>query len=69
MPQPGGGVQKQGGQQFELTARTQIWGFTGRLDYNYLSSYLFRTAFSNSYIGAISSGVGFDRFSAATFQP
>jgi LPS-assembly protein len=57
LPQPGGGVQKQGGEQFELTARTQIWGFTGRLDYNYLSSYLFRTAFSNSYIGAISSEV------------
>ena len=32
IPQPGGGVQKQGGEQFELTARTQIWGFTGRLD-------------------------------------
>ena len=54
---PDGSVQKQGGEQFELTARTQIWGFNGRLDYNYLSSYLFRTVFSNSYLGAISSEV------------
>jgi len=54
---PDGQVQKQGGEQFELTARTEIWGFTGRLDYNYLSSYLFRTVFSNSYVGAISSEV------------
>jgi LPS-assembly protein len=53
----GNPVQKQGGEQFELTARTQIWGFTGRVDYNYLSSYLFRTVFSNSYVGAISSEV------------
>jgi LPS-assembly protein len=57
LPQPDGTVLKEGGEQFELTARTQIWGFTGRLDYNYLSSYLFRTAFSNSYVGAISSEV------------
>ena len=57
MVYPDGSVQKQGGEQFELTARTQIWGFNGRLDYNYLSSYLFRTVFSNSYLGAISSEV------------
>jgi LPS-assembly protein len=57
LPQPDGSVLKEGGQQFEITARTQILGFTGRLDYNYLSSYLFRQAFSNSYTGAISSEV------------
>ncbi len=48
---------KQGGTQFELTARTQILGFTGRLDYNYLSSYLFREAFSYSFATAIQSQV------------
>ncbi len=57
LPAGNGQVQKQGGEQFEITARTQIWGFTGRLDYNYLSSYLFRAVFSNSYVGAISSEV------------
>ncbi len=46
---------KQGGTQFELTARTQIWGFTGKLDYNYLSSYLFREAFSYTFATAIQS--------------
>lgn len=48
---------KQGGQEFELTAKTQIWGFTGKLDLNYLSSYLFRQAFANSYNSALSSEV------------
>ncbi len=48
---------KQGGLEFELTAKTQIWGFTGRLDYNYLSSYLFRQAFSYSFTSAISSDI------------
>ncbi len=48
---------KQGGLEFELTAKTKIWGFTGRLDYNYLSSYLFRQAFSYSFVSAISSEV------------
>lgn len=51
------GFQKQGGTEFELTGRTQIWGFNGRLDYNYLSSYLFRQAFSYSFATAISSQV------------
>ncbi|HEX3683025.1 MAG TPA: LPS assembly protein LptD [Bryobacteraceae bacterium] len=49
--------QKQGGTEFELTGRTQIFGFSGRLDYNYLSSYLFRQAFSYSFATAISSEV------------
>ena len=49
--------QDQGGQEFELTGRTQLWGFTGRLDYNYLSSFLFRQAFSSSFTSAISSEV------------
>ncbi|MFL6451717.1 MAG: LPS-assembly protein LptD [Bryobacteraceae bacterium] len=48
---------KQGGLEFELTAKTQILGFTGRLDYNYLSSYLFRQAFSYSFTSAISSDI------------
>lgn len=48
---------KQGGTEFELTAKTEIFGFTGRLDYNYLSSYLFRQAFSYSFVTAISSEV------------
>ncbi|HEX4169449.1 MAG TPA: putative LPS assembly protein LptD, partial [Bryobacteraceae bacterium] len=48
---------KQGGLQFELTGRTEILGFAGRLDYNYLSSYLFREAFSYSFATAIQSEV------------
>jgi LPS-assembly protein len=51
------GLQKQGGTEFELTGRTEIWGFNGRLDYNYLTSYLFRQAFSYSFATAISSEV------------
>ncbi len=47
----------EGGTQFELTGRTNIWGFTGKIDYNYLSSYLFRQAFSYSFATAISSEV------------
>lgn len=47
----------QGGTEFEVTARTSIFGFSGRLDYNYLSSYLFRQAFSYSFSTAISSEV------------
>ena len=48
---------KEGGTEFELTARTSILGFTGRVDYNYLSSYLFREAFSYSFVSALSSEV------------
>lgn len=47
----------EGGTQFQLTARTQIAGFTGRLEYNYLSSYLFRQSFANSFISAVSSEI------------
>lgn len=52
-----GQFEHQGGLEFELTGRTQIWGFNGRLDLNYLSSYLFRQAFSYSFATAISSEV------------
>lgn len=48
---------KQGGTQFEFTGRTQIGGFTGRVDYNYLTSYLFREAFSYSFATTIQSEV------------
>ena len=57
LPQQIGPPVKQGGQEFELTAKTAFWGFTGKLDYNYLSSYLFRQAFANSYTSALSSEV------------
>ena len=59
---PGDTSVKQGGEQFEITAKTQIWGFSGRLDYNYLSSLVFRAAFSGAYTSAFSSlvsSVGF----------
>jgi len=42
-------VMKQGGLEFELTARTQILGFTGVLDYNYLSTLTFREVFSPAF--------------------
>ncbi|HEX4748167.1 MAG TPA: putative LPS assembly protein LptD [Bryobacteraceae bacterium] len=51
----GNQIEKQGGEEVEVTASTQILGFTGRLDYNYLSSYLFREAFSYSFATTISS--------------
>ncbi|MGA8027791.1 MAG: putative LPS assembly protein LptD [Bryobacteraceae bacterium] len=44
---------KQGGSEVEVTGRTQILGFTGVLDYNYLSSYLFREAFSYGFSSSI----------------
>jgi LPS-assembly protein len=50
---PDGTRQKQGGQEFEFVAKTNLLGFTGRLDYNYLSSFLFRQAFSYSFVTAI----------------
>ena len=40
---------KQGGEEFELTAKTEIMGFTGVLDYNYLSSLTFREIFSPAF--------------------
>lgn len=50
-------VAKEGGVEFEATATTQILGFTGRLDYNYLSSFLFREAFSNSFASSVGNQV------------
>ncbi len=44
---------KEGGLEFEATGRTQILGFNGVLDYNYLSSYVFREAFSYSFAATI----------------
>ena len=41
--------QKQGGLEFEVTGRTEILGFHGLLDFNYLSSYLFREAFGYGF--------------------
>jgi LPS-assembly protein len=57
LPQPGSTLLKEGGEQFELTGRTEILGFTAKLDYNYLSSILFREVFSNSFTLSISSEV------------
>lgn len=51
--QPSGPPQKQGGIEFSLTGSTQILGFQGRLNYNYLSSYLFREAFSYAFTTTI----------------
>jgi LPS-assembly protein len=48
---------KEGGLEAELTGRTQIWGFTGQLDYKYLSSFLFRIAFANTFTSAVLSQV------------
>ncbi len=48
---------QEGGLEYELTAKTEILGFTGQLDYKYLSSFLFRLAFANSYSSAVLSGV------------
>jgi LPS-assembly protein len=48
---------KEGGLEYELNAKTEIWGFTGRLDYRYLSSFLFRLAFANTFSSAVLSGV------------
>ena len=47
----------QGGEELEFRGKTQIWGFTGQADINYLSSYLFRQAFSYSFVSAVSSEV------------
>lgn len=52
-----GSHQDQGGTEFSLTARTQLLGFSGRLDWNYLSSFLFRQAFSYSFYSAVYSQV------------
>jgi LPS-assembly protein len=45
--------EQQGGTEFQVTGRTEVLGFTGRIDFNYLSSFLFRQAFSYSFSTAI----------------
>ena len=51
---PDGSVVKQGGLEFNLTAKTELpAGWEGKLDLNYLSSYLFRQAFTQSFNEAI----------------
>jgi LPS-assembly protein len=54
---PGGTVIKEGGEEGEFTGKTKIWGFTAKVDYNFLSSYIFRQSFANSYNTALSSEV------------
>ena len=49
VPVKGGQPIKQGGEEFELTGRTQILGFEGVLDYNYLSSLTFREVFAPAF--------------------
>ena len=46
--QPGAGT-KEGGTEFNISGRTQILGFTGLIDYNYLSSFIFAAAFTNNF--------------------
>jgi len=41
--------QKQGGEEIQLSGRTQIFGFTGKFDYNYFSSFPFAAAFTNNF--------------------
>ncbi|MBV9406880.1 MAG: LPS-assembly protein LptD, partial [Acidobacteriaceae bacterium] len=49
----GNTLYKEGGTEFELTAKTEIWGFRGMLDYNYLTSYVYREAFSYAFTSPI----------------
>ena len=44
-----GGNNEQGGYEFHVSGRTQLLGFTGRLDFNYLSSFIFAAAFTNNF--------------------
>ncbi len=46
--QPGAGT-KEGGTEFNVSGRTQMGGFTGLIDYNYLSSFIFAAAFTNNF--------------------
>jgi LPS-assembly protein len=49
---------KEGGLQFELTAKTELpGGFQGALDYRYLSSFLFRQSFTQTFYEAIFSEI------------
>ena len=45
---PGAG-QKQGGEEIQISGKTQIFGFKGFVDYDYLSSFIFSVAFTNSF--------------------
>ena len=40
---------KQGGEEFLISAKSQIFGFKAMLDYTYLSSFYFSAAFTNSF--------------------
>ncbi len=53
----GNTLQREGGTEFQVTGRTRIWGFDGRLDYNYLSAYVFRLAFSYAFTNSVSNDV------------
>ncbi len=53
IPAGNGTKQKQGGLEYNITGRTEIAGFTARLDFKYLSSLLFREAFSYSFATAV----------------
>ncbi len=56
-PSPGS-VFNSPGYTFEITGKAELpWGFTGRMDISYLSSFLFRQTFSESYNEAINSQV------------
>lgn len=48
---------KEGGEELAVTGHTKLLGFTGELDWNYLSSYLFRQIFSYNFTGEIGSQV------------
>jgi LPS-assembly protein len=48
----------EGGLQFEITAKTELpGGFEGKLDYRYLSSFLFRQSFTQTFYEAIFSQI------------
>lgn len=62
------GTDKQGGLEMQITARTSIAGFSGQLSYNYLSSLLFREAFSYNFVTAIYNEVDSVGFLQRRFQ-
>jgi len=54
---PGAGT-NQGGREAQVTGHTRLFGFDGRLDYSYLSSFIFRAAFTYNYSAQVNS-IGF----------
>jgi LPS-assembly protein len=46
----GANPNQQGGIQFQASGRTEIFGFRGMLDVNYLSSFPFAAAFTNNFV-------------------